>query len=699
MEGNVRYLSEYLRGGTKFIVPVYQRNYDWKKENCERLIEDLIALDEENKETHFFGSIVVKPGDYSQDIIVIDGQQRLTTTSLLMLAMKNWMVNNDKQGERINPTNINDLFLVDSFSREVDKFKLKSNPRDYQAYKKLFSDEKFFIKNSNITMNYEYLYSMLNDLPITLDQLMNSIQKLQVMVVNLNSPNDDPQLIFESLNSTGVDLTDADKIRNYLLMDERQDSQTFLFENYWEPIEERTHFQLSSFFRDYLTIKNGKYPNISKVYESFTAFYQHNCTEKKEFFDELSSYSYAYKQILDATTGVKQINEILNRFNELQVTVVRPFLMAILHDYNQNDLTSDEVTKMFRILETYIARRMITKLPSNALNKIISVLYRDMKRLLAKKDSKGTVPSDIISYLLLSKLNTGKFPTDEEVRANLNSRDLYNTNSSFRTYLFERLENYDHFEALRIFDGIKNQQYSIEHIMPQKLSRQWINDLGTDYKRIHDNYLNSIGNLTITGYNSKYSNRPFNEKQSMEKGFKESHFVNLNRLPAVVPSWGEKEILERTEELIQTALKSWPYPETKFVPSYVEKSMIIYDGEQHFTNYQIKGYSFMSDEYQPISTWKDFYVNIVKQLTDINLNPLMDLAKIESQSGLEGIFSDSPNAENSEILPGLYVYSSLSNWRKMNYIKQLLDLYQIDYDTLMIDAILYDSKNVVTEIS
>lgn len=692
MEGNVRYLSEYLRGGTKFIVPVYQRNYDWKKENCKTLIEDLIALEKDNKETHFFGSIVVKPGDYSQDIIVIDGQQRLTTTSLLMLAMKNWMVNNEKQGERINPTNINDLFLVDSFSREVDKFKLKSNPRDYKAYKKLFSNEKFFIKNSNITMNYEYIYSMLNDLPITLDQLMNSIQKLQVMVVNLNSPNDDPQLIFESLNSTGVDLTDADKIRNYLLMDEKQDSQTFLFENYWEPIEERTHFQLSSFFRDYLTIKNGKYPNISKVYESFTGFYQHNCTDKKEFFDELSSYSYAYKQILEATTGEKKINEILNRFNELQVTVVRPFMMAILHDYNQNDLTSDEVTKIFRILETYIARRMITKLPSNALNKIISVLYRDMKKFLAKEDNKGAVPSDVIGYLLLSKSNTGKFPTDEEVRANLNSRDLYNTNSSFRTYLFERLENYDHFEALQIFDGIKNQQYSIEHIMPQKLSRQWIEDLGTDYKRIHDNYLNSIGNLTITGYNSKYSNKPFNEKQSMEKGFKESHFVNLNRLPADVSIWGEKEILVRTEELIQTALKIWPYPEIKFVPSHVEKSMIIYDGEQHFTNYQIKGYSFISDEYQSIRSWKDFYVNVIKQLAGINLNPLMDLAKIESQTGLEGVFSDSPNEENSEILPELYAYSSLSNWRKMNYIKQLLDLYYIEYDSLMIDAVLYESK-------
>ncbi|MBC9826190.1 MULTISPECIES: DUF262 domain-containing protein [Carnobacterium] len=699
MEGNVRFLSEYLRGGTKFIVPVYQRNYDWKKENCRRLIEDLISLEEENKETHFFGSIVVKPGDYSQDIIVIDGQQRLTTTSLLLLAMKNWMEKNEIKGERINPTNINDLFLVDSFSRDVDKFKLKSNPRDYQAYKKLFNDEKFFIKNSNITMNYEFLYSMLESLPINLDQLMNSIQKLQVMVVNLNSPNDDPQLIFESLNSTGVDLTDADKIRNYLLMNEKQDSQNFLFENYWEPIEERTHFQLSSFFRDYLTIKNGKYPNISKVYEAFTDFYQDSCIEKKEFFDELSSYSYAYKQILDTATGVKQINEILNRFNELQVTVVRPFLMAILHDYNQNELSSKEVTKIFRVLETYIVRRMITKLPSNALNKIISVLYRDMKRMLAKEENQGIVPSDVINYLLMSKTNTGKFPIDEEVRENLSSRDLYNANSVFRTYLFERLENYDHFEALQIYDGIKNQEYSIEHIMPQRLSRQWIDDLGPDYKRIHDTYLHSIGNLTITGYNSKYSNKSFGEKQTMEKGFKDSHFVNLNRLTANVPNWGEKEILERTEDLIQTALNIWPYPQTEFIPSYEEKSMIIYDGEQHFTNYQIKGYSFISDEYQPISSWKDFYVNIIKQLADINLNPLMDLSKIESQSGLEGMFSDSPNAVNSEILPGLYVFSSLSNWRKMNYIKQLLELYQIEYDTLMIDAVLYESKTDVTEVS
>ncbi|AZP03198.1 DUF262 domain-containing protein [Jeotgalibaca ciconiae] len=694
MEGNVRYLLEYLRGGTKFIIPVYQRNYDWKKENCERLLNDLINLENEDKKTHFFGSIVVKPGDYSQDIIVIDGQQRITTTSLLLLAMKNWMTDNETTGERINPNNINDAFLEDSFSREVDKFKLRSNPRDYNAYKRLFGDGKFHINNSNLTLNYEYFYTAITNLPISLDQLMNSIQKLQVMVVNLNSPDDNPQLIFESLNSTGVDLTDADKIRNFLLMNESQKEQLFLFENYWEPIENRTNFQLSSFFRDYLTLKNGKYPNLSKVYETFVYFYQSKCSDKRSFFDELSDYSYAYQQILGSVTDNKEIDDILKRLNHLQVTVIRPFLMAILHDYNQHQLNGKEVAKIFNILESYIARRMITKLPSNSLNKIISVLYRDMKKILEKEDEALATPSEVISYLLLTKINTGKFPTDNELIENLSSRDLYNINSQFRTYLFERLENYDHFESLQIYEGIQNQEYSIEHILPQKLSRQWIEDLGPDYKKIQTNYLNTLGNLTITAYNSKYSNRPFKDKQNMEKGFKESHFVNLNKIPARAETWGETEINERTNELIQTSLKIWPYPNPAFKPSVHERSMIIFDGEQKFTNYQIKGYSFLNDEYHPVETWKDFFIDVIKHLAEINSNPLIEMTRLNSsiKSGVEGIFSSTSNANYKEVVPGIYVYFSMSNWRKMSYIKQLLDIYDLAYDELSIDAVLYDSN-------
>lgn len=257
MEGNVRYISEYLRGATKLIIPVYQRNYDWKKENCKRLIDDLISLHEEDKQSHFFGSIVVKPGDYSQEIIIIDGQQRITTISLLILAMKNYMSNNNIVQQTINPNNLNDGFLINSFSNNPDKQKLKSNPRDFEAYKKLYSDSRTHIQTSNITMNYNYFYTRLSELNISLDELFESINKLQVMVVNLNSPDDDPQLIFESLNSTGVDLTNADKIRNYLLMNEAQTVQSELFNNYWQPIEERTHLRMSDFFKDFLTLKEG----------------------------------------------------------------------------------------------------------------------------------------------------------------------------------------------------------------------------------------------------------------------------------------------------------------------------------------------------------------------------------------------------------------------------------------------------------
>ncbi|MGL9730585.1 DUF262 domain-containing protein [Enterococcus sp. DIV0756] len=689
MEGNVRYLTEYLRGATKLIIPVYQRNYDWKKENCKRLIDDLITLESEQKRTHFFGSIVVKPGDLSQEIIVIDGQQRLTTTSLLLLAMKNWMENNQCNGERINPGNLETTYLIDSFSRDIDKYKLKPNPRDLNAYKKLFTEEKYFVKNSNITTNYEYFYTELEKNSFDLDMLMNSIDKLQVMVVNLNSPDDDPQLIFESLNSTGVDLTDADKIRNFLLMNERQEEQLFYFNNYWEPIEERTHFQLSSFFRDYLTVKNGKYPNIAKVYETFIDFYKHNCDDKKKLFDELSDYSFAYQQILEASTKDKQIDEILNRFNELQVTVVRPFLLAILSDFNGKRIQSDEVVGVLNILETYIARRMIAKIPSNSLNKVIATLYRDIKKI---DHDENVSTQDILSYILLSKTNTAKLPNDQEIANSLRTNDFYNINSSFRTYLFERLENFDHIEALKIYQGVKDQDYSIEHIMPRKLSTQWINELGDNYKHVHQNYIHQLGNLTLTGYNSKYSNKSFREKQTMQKGFKDSHFVNLNRIPAKAESWGENEINLRTEELLNVALKVWPYPVTKYAPMLQEKEMITFDGEQKFTNYQISGYSFITDEYQAVTSWKDFFVAVIKQLGEINLNPMIELSKLDIQNGLEGIFSSEPNAVNSEVTEGLYVYTSLSNWRKMNYIKLLLDLYKIEYDSLSIDAVLYETK-------
>ncbi|MBC1418137.1 DUF262 domain-containing protein [Listeria fleischmannii] len=691
MEGNVRHLTEYLRGATKLIIPVYQRNYDWKIENCKRLMEDLIMLEDENKQTHFLGSMVVKPGNLSQEIIVIDGQQRLTTVSILLLALKNWMENHSKTGKRINPKNIEDTFLMDTFRSDVDKYKLIPNPRDFETYKKLFGDEKFFVRHSNLTLNYEYFYNVLDKETISLDSLMNSIEKLQVMIVNLNSPNDDPQLIFESLNSTGVDLKDGDKIRNYLLMNELPDAQVAYFKNYWEPIEERTNFDLSSFFRDYLTVKTYKYPNISKVYETFIEFYSFKYNDKMSFFDEASDYSLAYQQILTAETNNKEINSILIRFNELQSTVVRPFLMAVLYDYNRNELESFEVIDLFSILENYIARRMIAKIPSNSLNKVISTLYRDLKRL--REDSNGEIAvKDLFSYQILTKTSTAKMPEDFTMIDHLRTNDFYNINPYFRTYFFERLENYGHTEDLQIYQGVRERKYSVEHIMPRRLTLAWQQELGVNHKKIHQKYLNQLGNLTLTGYNSKYSNKTFIEKQNMEKGFKESHFVNLNKVPAQADSWSEREILKRSDELIEMALNIWEYPQTEFVPRLHEDELIIFDGEQTFTGYKIRGYCFQNDEYQIVATWKEFFVQFMRELTEISSMPIIELMKGEGSNGLEGLFSGEPSTTNSEVISGVYVYIDLSNVRKMGYIKRLMELFNLDFSTLKIDAIKYSNK-------
>lgn len=687
MDGNVRSAIEFLRGAVKIYIPVYQRNYDWNIENCKLLFDDLLDLEVNDKRTHFFGSIVVKPGNYSQDIIVIDGQQRLTTLSLLMLAIKNWLDKNEEKAQHVRLTAdyVLNTFLQDQYLSTPDKYILQSNPRDYKSYKLLFGNEKFYDKSSNITLNYSYFYDCIDSMDISVDQLMNSIQKLQFMVVNLNSPEDDPQLIFESLNSTGVALTDADKIRNFLLMNEDLPEQDKYFQNYWQPLEENTHFEVSKFFRYYLTIKNAEFPKISNVYNEFKTTYFDLEFNKHDLFEDINDYSNTYKMILECNTGTKQIDRILNRFLELNVTVIRPFIMAIINDFTSDRISEEETIRIVEIIEKYIARRIITKTPSNALNKVIATLYRDFRYFQDTHDNEYK-DSEVITYLLLKKQGSGRVPTDEELIRNFKNNDWYNINSSYRSYIFERLENYNHIESLSIYEGLKNKDYSIEHIMPQKLSSEWKKALGDQYQTIHDSYVNSLGNLTITGYNSKYSNRSFEEKQNMEKGFKESHFVNLNKLPARSENWRETEIVERTNQLINTAIEIWKFPESTIQEEIEENELFVYDGEENFANYKIQGFTFINDEYIPAKTWKGFFLELFKLLAKIDLNPLVECSKIETNFGYESVILNKKTDDTEEIVPGIYLFLKVSNERKMNYINKFFDKYNISYDQLSLDV-------------
>lgn len=540
-------------------------------------------------------------------------------------------------------------------------------------------------------MNYNYFYNRLSEIDISLDELFESINKLQVMVVNLNSPDDDPQLIFESLNSTGVDLSNADKIRNYLLMNEDQTTQMELFSNYWEPIEERTHLKMSEFFKDYLTLKEGKSPVLSKVYESFVNFYskreaqaESNEIFKKEFFKELAEYSIVYEQILKFTTNNKKINDFLKRLEEINITVARPFIMAILKELSLNEIEENEVLKIFNIIESYLGRRVIVGMPSNALNKLFASLYKDLEKHRQKSDETIS-SSDIIAYLILQKQSTGRIPSNVEVTESLKSRNMYNISPRIRTYVFERLENHGHVENLNIYEGIQNQDYSVEHIMPQTLTAKWKEDLGENYQEVHDLYINSIGNLTLTGYNSKYSNRPFNEKQRIEKGFIDSHFSFLNRLPAQKENWGEKEIIERREMIIDRALDIWEMPETNYQPVTTDQEMVIFDGTQTFLSKKVKGYTFLNDDYQAVSTWKEFLIDIIRTLAERDINIIMGLVKSNEPGLLETKFSSNPNHETKEILPGIHLVINYDNLTKMRMINRLFELYEIDNEELSVD--------------
>ncbi|MCH5461953.1 DUF262 domain-containing protein [Lactobacillus sp. LC28-10] len=683
MDGNIQYTAQYLQGGTKFIIPVYQRNYDWTIDNCRRLWNDFVKIKSENRPTHFFGSIVVKPADLAQETIIIDGQQRITTVSLLILAIANWMSANNKTDERFKPDKIKEQFLIAPFSSDKNPQKLVPIKRDAQAYYALFSSPKNYVQGSNITNNYQFFYDELDHLKIPIDDLMRSISGLQIMVVNLNSPDDDAQLIFESLNSTGLGLTDADKIRNFLLMRHSVPDQGKIFQDYWEPIEKFTDLRVTSFFRDYLTIKNSKTPINKAIYETFKEYFNIKVADKWAFFEDLLLFAQGFYQISNAATDLPMANRILKRLNYLDVTVQRSFLIAMLVAHAQEKISDSDFIDTLKITENFLARRMIAEVPSNGLNKIFATLYSETMRYHENQDI-GL--KEILIYLLNARSGSGRYPHNEEIINSLKSRDMYNINHYFRTYFFERLENGDTHEPLNVYKGIEERQYSVEHIMPQKLNQSWKKDLGEQADDVHTKWLHNLGNLTLTGYNSEYSNRQFSEKKLMPGGFNQSHFVNLNYLPARSEKWTENEIQQRLSQLIKLSLERWPEMHSEFVPTSADKEMQPFDGINHFVGYKLMGYSFLDDDYVAERRWKNFYLQIVRKLYDINSTILIDLVNQSGTAGLAAQFSDIDGDNYDQVAPGIYLNTHVGNWDKMQEIKNLFDKYEIHYDELLLQA-------------
>lgn len=560
-------LNKLLNTSRQFIVPIFQRNYSWQKSQYEQLWFDILRASKfKEKQNHFIGSIVYidmgTPAGRPQQLLLIDGQQRLTTISILLCAIKDYVQKFNLETKLINLAKIKNQFLYNSDEIDEDRYKLLLNVQDKETYIKLIDNTIFTVNKpaTNIIKCYEFFYERIEDFIKQhgqIDEIYAGIFKLSLVSISLDKDSDNPQMIFESMNSTGKDLSQTDLLRNYLLMDLTPEKQTRLYKTYWKPMEElfgediykNDLNKFDYFIRDFLTLKSdtGYICKINNVYENFKRYYLDNNCEKFAILKDLFTYAKYYACINLLQENDDELKLYWQEFKKLDSHVVYPFLLKLYDDYSRQILIKEDFKKILQVVISYLWRRAICEIPTNSLSKTFATLYQAV-------DKEDYVNSVIKAFVF--KSSHKRFPSDYEVREKLQTKDIYHFR--LRKYLLEALENYYHKEPI----DLNTANYTIEHIMPQNIEHNlsWQQMLGEDWQEVHSLYLHSLGNLTITGYNAEMSNKSFVEKVNGESGFKHSH-LKLNDSIAQCDVWNKKAIQRRTNILTDIILKIWKYPE------------------------------------------------------------------------------------------------------------------------------------------
>ena len=682
MKGSEAKLLGFMEGANnRYVIPVYQRKYDWKIENCRQLYEDLKRIIHDKRESHFFGSIVsnVVPAGSKIEFHIIDGQQRLTTVTLLLLAISNLVKAGHVHSEEEDlDDQIIQRFIIAPWAKKDDKIKLRPVREDRAALEKLFGPADDYDRGSNMTINYQFFYDQILKEEVTVDELYDAIGKLEIISITLDT-GDNAQLIFESLNSTGLALQEGDKIRNYILMGMAPKDQDYYYDAYWTKIEKCTANDVSGFVRDYLSIKRLVTPTINNVYQEFKKYAEEARLPVETLLSDLLRYARYYEKLLTCKSGLnsRKLDDCLYRLKRLDIVVTRPFFMEVLRLNQDQKLTVDDVLRVFEITENYLFRRNICEVPTNALNKIFLNLNKEIYRYDNTPD--GYV--DKFIYALLSKKESGRFPDDSEFTEALENKAVYQMRGKYKAYLFERLENYGTIEAKDVYTHLDNSVYTIEHIMPQHLTPAWVEALGPDAEEIHDTWLHRLANLTLTGYNPNLSNNPFAEKRDAEVGGYKASGLRMNQKIAQKDSWGLPELEERNADLLAYAKKIWSYPSTTFTPAEKEFDSCTLDDENaDLTGRDIIKYSYQNVE-QPVSSWADMLEHVVKYLHQRDKSVLSGLAYSKSNTtDLASYISTDPNTLRSAIKvdENIYFEKGSSTALKMSILRRLFALYELD---------------------
>lgn len=665
---------------TQFVIPVYQRNYDWTISQCKQLLDDILGVGTDKKRNaHFIGSIVyihddVYTASRIKELTVIDGQQRLTTLTLVYLVVYKLA---KELGDEELVSEITETYLINKFAPEGEKLKLRPTENNDKALKYLLrgDNDEEFKDFSKIIDNFNYFKGQITE--ENYQFVLEGLSKLLFVEISLERDKDDPQRIFESLNSTGLELSQADLIRNYILMGLNRKHQNKIYQNYWEVIEKLAKDEssnisrVSDFIRDYLTLENKKIPNKGKVYLEFKTKYPTTTVEKLE------------TNLANIKTLAKYYNRLINPHNEpdneirlqleyisrLEINVAFPFLMKVYYDYAHSTIDKSTFIEVLELVQSFSWRRFILGLPTNALNKIFMSLYDKV---------------DISNYLfsiqesLLQRSGVQRFPKNVEFIDALKVKDVYNIKSKNRIYLFERLENFKNNERV-VIDG--NPNITVEHIFPQNPDPKWKTLLGNErYSFIRENYLNTIGNLTLSGNNGKLGNKPFIEKRDLKEGGYRDSRLWLNKYLSTVDKWDEEEIENRFDQITDRALKIWKFPDIVIDDDSDNGEVNIFEADD--PKYRKLEYAVFLEQKLEVNQVAKLYVEVLKQLFELqpesffttDLGQKIGLTKYPEENGLR-----QPVAINNTY----FIEANFDSIGKFERIKHALTIFDFE-DELII---------------
>jgi hypothetical protein len=675
MQPNKSNVIHFIYKATQYFqIPDFQRPYTWNAAIVDSFLQDLEHVRATSR-NHYFGTVVYVPE--ADHFTVIDGQQRLTTTLLMLVAIYH-ILREHPEKSSLTPEQIKNQYLYDQYGApdKDRKILLRTVTTDNEVFKKLFEGQSLSPDEAANRQKKTYeqfrRYFLQRD---HLESYINALRKFEIITVAIDANDDNPQLIFESINSTGAPLSNGDKIRNYSLMLNSEGARRHVYDQYWSKIEKTLTRRdgneqvddITGFYRHFLQCKKGEnFPEV-ETYSRFKTFFdksvgsEHSINRLDAYYEDLLAFLEAYCFVRYAEDPHRRFyvfEEYNFRFQYLDFAARTSFLMDALVGYIRNECTRQEVLGIYKTLEIFIARRLMCNMGVAGMNNMLPTWFKQIGQL--RERYAGHALDDIFRYFILEgRGRTRVFPNDSEVRNAIENYPVGTYANRHQNYFLACIEDSIQPNESRMLSQIRKGEIklSVEHIMPQTLSPAWKHVLGDNAETIHETWLNRLANLTLTGYNSTYSNKPFAEKKDCENGFANST-LNINRHIAEYADWNEETLKLREKWLADRILRAWPTLVSDISPDGAGRIGRRAIGEDiDLSGSNITCVTVLGNEF-PVRSWTEFMEIICKQLFQLDPDlfaSLLDDGNFVKSSGRRLVSNVQGRNRSLEVTPGLYI--------------------------------------------